>query len=48
MLDRNRHLVDNSTYCICYLTHYKGGTYFTYNYEKEKGLNVINIAKEED
>ena len=44
MLKRNRHLVDNSAYCICYLTHNSGGTYYTYNYAAKKGLNVINIA----
>ena len=44
MLKRNRHLVDNSSFCICYLTHNRGGTYYTYNYANEKGLTVINIA----
>lgn len=45
MLKRNRHLVDNSLYCICYLTQHRGGNYYTYNYAKKQGLNIINIAK---
>ena len=43
MLKRNRHLVDNSSLCICYLTENKGGTAYTVNYAKEKGLKVVNI-----
>lgn len=45
MLKRNRHLVDNSSHCICYLAHKKGGTFYTYNYAKKSGLLVKNIAK---
>ena len=40
---RNRHLVDNSAYCICYLTKDSGGTAYTVNYAKEQGLEVFNI-----
>ncbi len=43
MHKRNRHLVDNSNYCICYLTQQKGGTYQTVNYAYKKGVTVINI-----
>lgn len=45
MLRRNRHLVDNSSVCICYLTDQSGGTECTVNYAEEKGLRIINIAK---
>ena len=45
MLRRNRHLVDNSSVCICYLTDQSGGTACTVNYAEEKGLRIINIAK---
>ncbi|MBE6719036.1 MAG: DUF1273 domain-containing protein [Ruminococcaceae bacterium] len=45
MKKRNRHLVDNSAYCICYLTHNRGGTYYTYNYAKENGLQIFNVAE---
>ena len=42
---RNRHLVDNSSACISYLTENKGGTFYTVNYAKSKGVEVINIAE---
>lgn len=45
MQKRNRHLVDNSSCCISYLTYKKGSTFYTYNYANSQGLNVINIAK---
>lgn len=44
MLKRNRHLVDNSSLCICYLTEDKGGTAYTVNYAKQKDLKIINMA----
>lgn len=44
MFKRNRHLVDNSSVCICYLTKNTGGTAYTVNYAKSKRLNVINLA----
>lgn len=43
MLDRNRHLVDNSAYLICYLREHSGGTYYTFNYAKLKGLQIFQI-----
>lgn len=44
MHERNRHLVDSSSYCICYLTKYSGGTAYTVEYAKKKGLTVMNLA----
>lgn len=41
---RNRHLVDHSGTCICYLTKGTGGTAYTVDYARKKGLRVINIA----
>ncbi len=41
---RNRHLVDNSSACICYLTEKIGGTAYTVEYARKHGLEVINIA----
>ena len=41
---RNRYMVDNSSYCICYLTENKGGTAYTVNYAKRQGLEIINVA----
>lgn len=42
----NRHLVDYSNYCICYLTKRSGGTAYTVAYAKRNGLTVINLAME--
>lgn len=46
MQKRNRHLVDNSSACICYLTKPTGGTAYTVNYASEHGLMIINIAQQ--
>ena len=45
MQKRNRHLVDNSSVCICYLTKPTGGTFYTVNYASNCGLTIINIAE---
>lgn len=45
MHKRNRHLVDYSSVCVCYQTKGNGGTAYTVNYAKQKGLKVINIAE---
>ena len=43
MQKRNRHLVDNSSLCICYLTEDKGGTAYTVNYAIINKLDLVNI-----
>ncbi len=45
MQKRNRYLVNNSSLCICYLCDSTGGTFYTTEYEKRKGLIVINVAE---
>ena len=45
MHERNRHLADNSSACICYLTEKTGGTSYTAEYAKRKKLLVINAAE---
>ncbi len=45
MHKRNRHLVDNSSICIAYLTEDTGGTAYTVDYAIKHGLTVINIAE---
>lgn len=45
MHKRNRHLVDNSSLCICYLTGEKGGTFYTVSYSLKNGVRVVNVAK---
>ena len=44
MHKRNRHLVDNSSLCICYLTRLSGGTAYTVRYAESKKINVFNLA----
>ena len=46
MLDRNRRLVEGSDVCLTYCTHRRGGTYYTCSYARERGVEVINLAKE--
>ena len=46
MHKRNRHLVDHSGTCVCYLTRSSGGTAYTVDYARRKGLHVINIAND--
>lgn len=41
---RNRHLVDNSSVCVCYQTRETGGTSYTTAYAKTTGVEVLNIA----
>lgn len=45
MQKRNRHLVDNSSVCICYLTKPTGGTAYTVDYARRMGLRIINIVE---
>lgn len=44
MFKRNRHLVDCSSLCICYLTEATGGTAYTVKYAKAKGITTVNLA----
>ena len=46
MQKRNRHLVDYSSACICFLTKHEGGTAYTVDYAKQKGLYLINVVEE--
>ena len=44
MHKRNRHLVDHSSVCICYLTKKDSGTAYTVDYSEKQGLEIINLA----
>ncbi|USF28493.1 hypothetical protein N510_003455 [Firmicutes bacterium ASF500] len=44
---RNRHLVDHSGVCVCYLNRESGGTAYTVRYAKEKGLEIVNVVQGE-
>lgn len=43
MLDRNRHLVDNSAYLICFLREKHGGTFYTVGYAELQDLKILRI-----
>ena len=45
MHKRNRHLVDNSSVCICYLNKNHGGTFYTVNYAQKMNIEIIPIIK---
>lgn len=45
MHKRNRHLVDNSNTCICYLTEKSGGTAYTVDYAQNNNLTIINLGE---
>lgn len=45
MQKRNRHLVKNSSCCICYLTKESGGTKNTVDFAKTSGIKIVNLAK---
>ena len=44
MHKRNRHLVNHSSVCVCYLTEKDGGTAYTVDYAERQGLEIINLA----
>lgn len=43
MLARNRHMVGNSAYLICYLWEHSGGTFYTVDYAEKCGLEIIQL-----
>lgn len=45
MFKRNRHLVNQSSLCICYLSKNSGGTAYTVAYAKKNKLKIENIAE---
>lgn len=46
MHKRNRHLVDDSGVCVCYLTKQNGGTAYTVRYAQKQGVEIVNIAQD--
>lgn len=45
MAQRNRRLVDMSGWCVFYLTKPSGGTRYTVNYARQKGLHLLPIRE---
>ena len=41
---RDRYMIDNSSYLICYYTGHGGGTGYTVSYARERRINIKNIA----
>ena len=42
---RNRYLVDNAAYALCYVTHGWGGAAQTLERAQKKGLTIINLGE---
>ncbi len=45
---RNKFMVDNSAYAICYVTHGWGGAAQTYERAKKKGLKITDVGRKKD
>ena len=45
-LERDRHLVNGSAYCIAYCTRDSGGTAYTLRYARQQELKIFNTASE--
>lgn len=45
ILERNRYMVDNASYAICYVNHNWGGAAKTFSYTQRKKLQIINLAQ---
>lgn len=45
---RNKYMVNNSGYAICYVTHGWGGAAQTYKIAKKKGLKIIDIGRDKN
>ncbi|MBE7088658.1 MAG: DUF1273 family protein [Clostridiales bacterium] len=43
MLYRDRYMVERTQFLVCFLREKKGGTFYTYNYAKKKGLQIIEV-----
>ena len=40
---RDRYMVERTQFLVCFLRENKGGTFYTFNYAKKKGLQVIEV-----
>ena len=45
MMERNMFMVDNSSFCISYVTRQSGGSWNTVRYAGQRGINIINLAE---
>ena len=44
MMERNMFMVDNSSFCLSYVTRQSGGSWNTVKYAKRHGIKIINLA----
>ena len=44
IIRRNRYMVKNSAYAVCYVNNLFGGSGLTYEYAKKQGLRIINLG----
>lgn len=44
IVQRNRYMVQNSAYAICYVNYHFGGAGKTYEYAKKQGLKIFNLG----
>ena len=44
IIRRNRYMVKNSAYAVCYVNNLFGGSGLTYEYAKKQGLKIINLG----
>lgn len=42
---RNKYLVDNSAYAVCFVHRISGGSYKTFEYAKTRNITIINIRE---
>ena len=45
MYKRNRHMAEQSGWCICYQERATGGTAYTVSYARSIGVKIINLAE---
>ena len=45
MYKRNRHMAEQSGWCVCYLDRATGGTAYTVSYAQSVGVRIINLAE---
>ena len=43
---RNRHLMDNSSVCVAYCTRQTGGSAYTAQYARQRGLRLVMLGEE--
>lgn len=45
MHKRNRYQMEHASFCLCYLTGESGGTAYTVQFARQRGLTIFNLAK---